>query len=224
MLSWVTMSIVGGRMLLRVGYRPMVLAGLLFMSTAFVIFAFFDTSTPRWLLMADLALLGAGLGLTMLTLLLAVQHSVPRSQLGISTSLNQFSRSIGGAIGVAFLGALLSANLLTNLTDAARRSGGVLSEARARDLASNPSALIESGDQGGVTPAVLRILRLELADSIRAVFVAGAILSFLAFLIALLRLPAHHPGREEEDLEAGERMIMAELTTLEAESEPAAKG
>ena len=43
----------------------------------------------------------AGMGLSMLSLLLAVQHGVERSQLGLATSLNQFSRSIGAAIGVA---------------------------------------------------------------------------------------------------------------------------
>jgi EmrB/QacA subfamily drug resistance transporter len=222
MLSWVSMSIIGGRLLLRVGYRPMVLAGLLFMSTAFVVFSFFDALTPRWMLMADLALLGAGLGLTMLTLLLAVQHSVPRSQLGISTSLNQFSRSIGGAIGVAFLGALLSASLLTNLTDAARSSGGVLSETEARRLAANPSALIETGAHPGVTPAVLNILRAELADSTRGVFIAGALLSFLALLIALFRLPGDRPERARES-RAEESMAMAELATLDPKSERVAE-
>jgi hypothetical protein len=47
----------------------------------------------------------------MLSLLLAIQHSVERSQLGVATSLNQFSRSIGAAVGVAAMGALMSRHL-----------------------------------------------------------------------------------------------------------------
>ena len=43
--------------------------------------------------------MGMGMGMTMLSLLLALQHAVPRSRLGVATSFGQFSRSIGGAVG-----------------------------------------------------------------------------------------------------------------------------
>jgi len=52
--------------------------------------------------------LGAGMGFSGLALLLATQHGVPRSDLGLATSFNQFSRSIGAAIGVALMGAVLA--------------------------------------------------------------------------------------------------------------------
>ena len=97
MLSWVTMSIVGGRLLLRIGFKPMVMAGFTILALSFAIFSTFDSGTPKLSLILTLCLMGSGLGLSMLTLLLAIQQSVPRTQLGIATSLNQFSRSIGGA-------------------------------------------------------------------------------------------------------------------------------
>ena len=55
--------------------------------------------------------MGTGLGFAMLSLLLAVQHSVSRAELGVATSLNLFARSIGGAVGVAIMGAILAAGL-----------------------------------------------------------------------------------------------------------------
>src|SRR5215203_1714613 len=86
MLSWVSMSIVGGRLLLKVGYRPTCIVGFVFLTVGFVFLSLFGRETMRFWLYFDLVLIGAGLGLTMLTLLIAVQQSVERAQLGIATS------------------------------------------------------------------------------------------------------------------------------------------
>ena len=74
----------------------------------------------------------------MLTLLIAVQQAVARAQLGIATSLNQFSRSIGGAVGVAVMGAVLSAGLARSLNEVAR-AGGAAADAGARGRSSPPT-------------------------------------------------------------------------------------
>lgn len=220
MLAWVTMSVVGGRLLLRIGYRPMVLAGLTLMTAAFAIFWTFDRETPRSWMITDLALLGAGLGLTMLTLLLAVQQSVPRIRLGIATSLNQFSRSIGGAVGVAVMGAVLSIGLHLHLGQAAAAGGGgAISARQATRLADDPSALIDPAERALLSPTALEMLQSSLARSLRPVFLVGACVSLLALLIAIFRMPARIPGFEHSFAE-GERMVIAEMATLDPKSEP----
>ncbi len=227
MLSWVGLSVVGGRLLLRVGYRPTTLAGLLLLTLGFALLSSYQRTTPRVWLYVDLVLIGAGLGLTMLTLLIAVQQSVGRAQLGIATSLNQFSRSIGGAVGVAIMGAVLSAGLASHLQSYARTSAGTLTPERAAELASNPNALIEPEARAALPPEVLDELQEAMASAIHNVFWTGTALAFLAFLVAL-RLPRHGdaafapPDEEACCAETGERMVMAEFTTLEAEEEPVA--
>lgn len=57
--------------------------------------------------------LGVGIGLTMQTLVLAVQNAVERSELGVATSSVSFFRSMGGSIGVALFGALFN-NMLAD--------------------------------------------------------------------------------------------------------------
>lgn len=109
LLGWVTMSIVTGRVLLKVGYRPMLFVGLSCVSAGFVGLTQITSASSFWNLRATLGVMGMGMGMTMLTLLLAVQNVVARSRLGITTSLAQFTRSIGGAIGVAVMGALVAA-------------------------------------------------------------------------------------------------------------------
>lgn len=219
MLSWVTMSVVGGRVLLRVGYRPMVLTGLALLTAAFAIFWTFGRTTPRIWLMADLALLGAGLGLTMLTLLLAVQHSVRREQLGLATSMNQFARSIGGAVGVAVMGAALAVSLHANLMSTARASGGVLPVRIAQRLADNPSALVDPAERRGIEGPMLVALQNSLAASVRPVFAIGGLCALLGFIVTLVWMPSGL-ARDEVTYEEGERLVMAEMTTLDAGDEP----
>jgi EmrB/QacA subfamily drug resistance transporter len=227
MLSWVGLSIVGGRLLLKVGYRPTTLAGLFLLTLGFALLSSYQRTTPRVWLYVDLVLIGAGLGLTMLTLLIAVQQSVGRAQLGIATSLNQFSRSIGGAVGVAIMGAVLSAGLAAHLQRVASAGAGPLTPERATELASNPNALIEPQARAALPPEVLDELQEAMADAIHNVFWTGTVLSGLALLVAF-RLPRHGdinvapPDEEACCAETGERMVIAEFTTLEPEEEPVA--
>jgi hypothetical protein len=163
----------------------------------------------------------------MLTLLIAVQQSVGRAQLGIATSLNQFSRSIGGAVGVAVMGAVLSAGLASHLQGVAREGAGPLTPDRAAELASNPNALIDPQARAALPPAVLDELQEAMATAIHKVFWTGTALAGLALLVAFW-LPRSGdsgvaaPDEETCCAETGERMVMAEFATLEPEDEPVA--
>lgn len=213
MLSWVVSSIVAGRLLIKVGYRPIVLIGLIAIVAGFAILAFISSAPARMVLILDLVVIGTGLGFVMLTLLIASQQSVPRDQLGITTSLNQFSRTIGGALGVALLGALMASGLSSNLHRAPQ-----LTEAQATRLSENPNALVEA--TADISPEVLRVLRASLGASLRDVFVVCAVMSLFA-LVAGFAIPRGKPSALKPP-EPGERMVMAEMTTLDAESEPEA--
>jgi EmrB/QacA subfamily drug resistance transporter len=208
MLAWVSASVVGGRLMLRMGLRPLVLAGLIAMVAGFVGLSFASRTTSYSVLILELIVIGIGLGFTMLTLLIAVQHAVPREQLGIATSLNQFFRSIGGAMGVALLGALMTSGLLVNLN----RS---LPRAEAERLAQNPNALVSTQARAEITPRQLVILQDSLAGAIRTVFIGSAIVSILALAFAFM-LPYDRPQAAED----GEKFVMAEMTVMDSEHEP----
>jgi EmrB/QacA subfamily drug resistance transporter len=224
MLSWVSMSVIGGRLLLKVGYRNITLIGFVVLSIGFVFLAMFQRDTPRFWLYFDLVLIGAGLGLTMLTLLIAVQQAVERSKLGIATSLNQFSRAIGGAFGVAIMGAFLTAGLAAHLNAAAVNGNRNLTVEQAQAFAENPNALVDPNEKSKISPATLEVLQEAMANSIHRVFWIGAILSVLAFAVAFL-LPVQSKKEQEEihlSADCGERMIMAEQTTINKRNQPEA--
>ena len=214
LLAWVSASIVGGRLLIKLGSRPLVIAGLAALVLGFSGLSFATPYTPIPLLVIELLVIGVGLGLTMLTLLIAVQHAVPREQLGIATSLNQFFRSIGGAIGVALLGALLTSGLAANLMRAASGPNPPLTRQQAVGLAENPSALVDPHARAIIGPRATVTLQESLARAIRSVFAGSGIFSLVALIFGFM-LPRDKPGRED-----GEKFVMAEMTVIGSEHEP----
>ncbi|MBD0370098.1 MAG: MFS transporter [Pyrinomonadaceae bacterium] len=226
MLSWVGLSVIGGRLLLRVGYKPTSIVGFILLTAGLALLASFNRDTRRVLLYLDLVMIGAGLGLTMLTLLIAVQQSVPRAQLGIATSLNQFSRSIGGAVGVAVMGTVLSAGLTSYLSDFAGRNPNALTPQRAAELAANPNALIEPAARATLPPVALGALQSALASAIHNVFWVATVVAALA-LLASFALPRARDGAASQppteatcSPEQCERLVAAELATFDPEHEP----
>jgi Na+/melibiose symporter-like transporter len=109
LLGWVTMSMITARILPLIGARPLVVTGLVCVTLGFIGLQGIGRGSSLWLLRLDLALMGIGMGMTMLSLLLAQQNAVEPERLGTATSLGQFSRSIGGAFGVAMMGSVLGA-------------------------------------------------------------------------------------------------------------------
>jgi EmrB/QacA subfamily drug resistance transporter len=195
-LGWVVMSIVGAKATVMLGYRTVSIAGSVMMTLGFFGLTLVDGTSPGWILMTSCTVIGAGMGTQMLSLLLAVQHGVDRSRLGIATALNQFSRSIGAAIGVAAMGAILARGLV-----------GLNLPGGADALAAGSTALSAP-------------VRAQFAAALHRVFVSGAIVS-AAGLIATLFLPAID-FRRGVPAAAGEQMLQAEMTNLEPEDEPVA--
>lgn len=115
LLGWVGGSIFGTRILLKVGYRRLSLMGTsLFVFGAFLL-AFVGANSTQVLVMVFVTMMGMGMGFAIPAFVIAVQTTVERRHLGTATSMLQFSRSMGGTLGVSVMGAALSARLAANL-------------------------------------------------------------------------------------------------------------
>jgi EmrB/QacA subfamily drug resistance transporter len=196
-LGWVVMSIVGARTTIRMGYRVAAIGGSVLMTAGFAGLTMLTAQSPRMLLLASCTVLGAGMGTQMLSLLLAVQHGVDRSRLGLATSLNQFSRSVGAAVGVSVMGAIM-----------ARTLAGVALPGGAESV------------NGASTMALTEPVRELFATGLHRVFLAGLIVSATGFISTLFLPPVHFARNVPSS--TGERMIEAEMTNLRAEDEPIA--
>ena len=114
-LGWVVMSVLSARLVLRVGYRTVVVAGMASLTVAFLLFGRWSVTLTSGSAMFDVLLAGIGMGMVVVPMLIAVQSVVARSDLGAATSLTQFFMSIGGALGLSLMGAVMSQRLHAGL-------------------------------------------------------------------------------------------------------------
>jgi EmrB/QacA subfamily drug resistance transporter len=185
MLAWVGFSVLGGRLLLKIGYRVTALMGAALLVVGFIGLAWMDAQTSRPIVMGYLAIAGAGMGFSMITLLIAVQTSIPRAQLGIATSGTIFFRSIGGAVGVAVMGAVLTVQMQAQMGRLMGLAGDAFSAEKLADLVRHPDALLNPAARAQLPPPVLNALQEMLATALHGVFLVGLVAVVLAFVITL---------------------------------------
>jgi EmrB/QacA subfamily drug resistance transporter len=118
-----TFSIASGQLVTRTGrYRIFPIIGSVLMIVGLVLFARLEVDTAYWQIAVSAFVFGAGLGFSMQVITVAVQNAVPFRDLGTATSSITFLRSLGAAIGVAFMGAILGSRLTHYLGDLAGAS------------------------------------------------------------------------------------------------------
>ncbi len=105
-------SVVSGQLISRTGrYRAYPILGSAVAAVGMWLLSRLETDTPRLEYSIAQAVLGIGIGLIMPVLVLAVQNSVPPTDLGTATSANNYFRQIGGSVGAAVFGTLFAGRL-----------------------------------------------------------------------------------------------------------------
>ena len=110
-IAWTLASIVGSRMLLKTGYRTLALVGMALLTLGMFAMSRIGIHATEIQIMLYTTMMGIGMGLSIPAFLIAVQSTVRKDQLGAATSTIQFSRSIGGTLGVSVMGVFLSTQL-----------------------------------------------------------------------------------------------------------------
>jgi EmrB/QacA subfamily drug resistance transporter len=109
--------IVSGRLVTRTGrYKVFPILGSAVLTVGLALLTRLGPHTSFVPASLYMLVVGLGVGLIMQVIVVAVQNSVPYSQLGVATSTSTFFRTIGGAFGVSLLGAVLSGRLLSQLS------------------------------------------------------------------------------------------------------------
>nr|WP_167152548.1 MFS transporter [Streptomyces sp. MBT27] len=111
-------SIISGQLISRTGhYRIYPILGGAISAVGMWLLSKLGTHTPRLDYSLWMAVLGAGIGLVMPVLVLAVQNAVAPADLGTATSANNYFRQIGGSVGAAIFGTLFTNRLAHALTE-----------------------------------------------------------------------------------------------------------
>ncbi|MFD7284534.1 MFS transporter [Streptomyces sp. NPDC059863] len=93
----------------RFGARAVCTVGMLLVAAGLAAFAVFDADTPVWVLCLVFFVQGTGMAHIMPPVTVAVMQALPREKAGSGSAINNTFRQVGGALGIAVLGSVLSA-------------------------------------------------------------------------------------------------------------------
>jgi EmrB/QacA subfamily drug resistance transporter len=99
----------------RFGTRNVVTAGLAIIAFGLVLISRFDVHTGYWQLIGSMAFTAVGMGLTSAPSTASIMSSLPMGKAGVGSAVNDTTRELGGALGVAVLGSLVASHYQTTL-------------------------------------------------------------------------------------------------------------
>ncbi|MDX3578366.1 MFS transporter [Streptomyces sp. FL07-04A] len=174
-------STVSGQLITRTGkWKAWLVSGGVLITAGLGLLSTIRYDTDYWKTAVFMALLGLGIGMMMQNLVLSTQNQVDPSDLGSASSTVTFFRSLGGAIGVSALGAVMA----NRITDYAKDGiAGLDPKYAALASGSDSSNQIPDMDK---LPAPLRtVMESAYGHGIADVFLIASVLALLAFLITL---------------------------------------
>ena len=139
-----TTSIASEQLITRTGrYKIYPIVGAAVLVGALILLSRLGSDTPFWQVALSEFAFGAGLGFTLQTIVVAVQNAVDYRDLGAATSATTFFRQIGGTIGAAVFGAVLSGRLAHHLADqlGAAPSGAAVDANNVQSIQALPEAV-----------------------------------------------------------------------------------
>ncbi|MCU1512214.1 MAG: drug resistance transporter, EmrB/QacA subfamily [Arthrobacter sp.] len=183
-------SVLSGQLISRTGkWKRYLVAGAVLLIGGLGLAGTIDHTTELWLTGLYTGVLGLGLGLLMQNLVLAVQNTVRATDIGTASASVAFFRSVGGAIGVSVLGAILG-NRVKELATAGLAAAGI------PVAGGSAGASLDLQDM----PAPVRdIMRAAYGDATAEIFLISAVIGIVA-LVAILFIK-EQPLRRTVDIQ-----------------------
>ncbi len=242
MFAMVGSSVLSGQLIARTGkYKLMSVVGLTVGAIGMFLMAGMGPDTDYLTVVRNMVMIGLGLGPVMPVFTLTTQTAVRIDQIGVATSLTQFSRSMGATLGTALFGTLLINRFQPSLLQGLPAELASLPPERLAQF-QNPQALLnpqaaeairqglaQLGPQGlSLYDGLLSAIKVALAGSLHDVFLAGACVAALGVVNVLFirEVPLRQSYRavrpsHEDSTEAG---AVSALPPLAAEHEPVVAG
>lgn len=210
MLGIVSTSIYSGKAITKHGYyKRFPIIGTVIMTIGIALMSTLNTTTPFWQLSIYAIMVGAGLGLSMQTIVIALQNAVDYKDMGVATSSNTFFRSLGSVFGTAVFGTILTNRLghylNQNFADLAQNNPSAVAgfdPAKLEAIQNNTSIL-------QTLPPVIQSTALEsFVNSFQIVFLTAAPITALGFLLAIFLRET--PLRTNKDYAAAREEVAGE--------------
>ena len=191
-----------GQIITRTGkWKRFLVAGSLLLVAGLGLLGTVDHTTPIWHLSLFMACMGLGMGMLLQNLVLAVQNTVDVTQVGAASGTVAFFRSLGGAIGVSVLGAVLANRVSDLMASGLARMGidtsGLGAGSGTLDLNAMPAPIRE-------------LTRASYGDATGRIFLIAAVVAVVSVLcvVAIREVPLRTTVRKvDESAPAQERPL-----------------
>jgi MFS family permease len=231
MMGMIAASTFSGILATRTGkFRPLIISGSVAIAGGMFFLSTLSANSTELQAAAAMIIIGLGIGTSMPIVNLLVQNSVPHNMLGVVSSSNQFFRQIGGTLGTAIFGTIVTHRLVDNLEKnlssdivqatppsllpTLQEPRTLLNEEALLKLETGYAALGPAGE--GFYDTALTAMRLSLADAISVVFFFGFIFTSIGLIVSLF-MPEAGALRTTWSEEVTERAKAAPDTQLEGE-------
>jgi len=181
----------GPRLAARIGLNRTIALGMGLAALGMLLFSFVTAGTPYVLLLAPMITMSAGMALATPSLTGSIMSAVPLGKAGVGSAMNDVTRELGGALGVAVLGSLVASRYDTLISDVISSLSG---PARATADASLSGALQVGGGIGG--PEGQRIVdtaKDAYTSGMNTATLVGAIVATIGAVVVYRKLPATRP-------------------------------
>jgi EmrB/QacA subfamily drug resistance transporter len=177
----------------KLGTKLVVALGLVVVAAALGILGTVDAASGYGVIALSLVVLGLGMGLAMAPATESIMGSLPRDQASIGSAVNDTVRQVGGALGVAILGSVLSSRYSSDMDDAVRELPAPAAHAASDGLAGAAQVAAATGNDGLLASANHAFV----AGMSTAAWVAAGV-ALAGAVIALIALPSR--ARERADV------------------------
>ncbi|GAA1613263.1 hypothetical protein GCM10009789_79380 [Kribbella sancticallisti] len=177
-------SVGSGQMITRFGkWKRYLIAGGVLLVAGLVVLGTIDHTSPYWYVGSGMLAMGIGMGMMMQNLVLAVQNTVDVSEIGASSASVSFFRSLGGAVGVSVLGAVLAVRVKDLLIQGVLATpGGAETARKLQEGGSDGPSLL---DVNHLPPQLAELVRQSYGDATGRIFLIAAGCALVS-LIAVL--------------------------------------
>jgi EmrB/QacA subfamily drug resistance transporter len=177
----------------RLGLRLSVAIGLVFIAGGLVCMRVLEIGSPYLDLAWPLLIVSTGIGLCTAPTTSAIMGAVPDEKQGVASAVNDTTREIGAALGIAVAGSMLAARYTTNLTPMLEDFPEQVREPAASSLA---EALAVSGQIGPQGPRLAELAQTAFSQAMDAsLLVLAIVIAFAAVFVAVWA-----PGRDGTQL------------------------
>jgi EmrB/QacA subfamily drug resistance transporter len=181
----------------RIGAKIPVAFGLAVTACGFAMLSTADAESTYLFVAGALFLFSAGMGLAMTPATNAIMGAVPRDNAGIGAAINDTTRQVGGAFGVAVIGSILSTSYRGSIEGALAQLPAQAAQAARESIGGATQVALQLGGQPG--EALSTAANDAFVQGMHEAFLLAAGVALASSLLALLFLPAFGPEEERVD-------------------------